>query len=71
MEDFQREVMQRKFKELSPKERQKLLKTLSPEELLALVPPEARLAGLSPEEIQRLNKLTAGGPNPQKRRRKK
>ncbi len=64
MEDFERQLTRESFEKLSPKERRKLLDSL---------PPEERLAGLAPKEIQQyLEKLASGGSaGPRKPRRKK
>jgi hypothetical protein len=64
MEDFRREVAKENFANLSPEEQEQLLQSL---------PPERRLAGLSPEQIrQYLDRLTASRPTePPKPRRKR
>jgi hypothetical protein len=64
MEDFQRQYVKEHFPQLSPEEREEVLRSL---------PPEERLAGLSPEQIQEyLDRLTVGKPAaPRKPRRKK
>jgi hypothetical protein len=64
MEDFNRQYTKEHFPQLTPKER---------EEVLRALPPEERLAGLSEEQIrQYLDRLTAGRPaTPRKSRRKK
>ncbi len=52
MEDFKRELTKKYFKKLSPEEQQEVLRSL---------PPENRLAGLSPEQIRRyVDQLTTG-----------
>jgi hypothetical protein len=64
MEDFQRQFVKDHFPKLTPKEQQ---------EVLQMLPPEERLAGLSADEIrQYLDRLTAEHPTrPRKPRRKK
>jgi len=64
MQDFRRQFVKEHFADLPPEEQQELLKSL---------PPEARLAGLSAEQIrQYLDHLTANRPaEPRKPRRKK
>jgi hypothetical protein len=64
MEDFKRDYVKEHFAKLTPKEQEEVLQSL---------PPERRLAGLSPEQIrQYLDQLTAGRPaKPRKPRRKK
>jgi hypothetical protein len=64
MEDFKRQYVMEHFPKLTPQEREKVLKSL---------PPEERLAGLSAEQIrQYLDKLAAERPAaPRKPRRKK
>jgi hypothetical protein len=82
MEDFNRQYIKEHFAQLTPKEREEVLKTLPPEERLAGLPPEQRLAGLpleqrlaglSADQIrQYLDQLTSGRPaQPHKPRRKK
>jgi hypothetical protein len=73
MEDFQRQYVKEHFAQLTPEEREEVLRSLPPEERLVGLRPEQRLAGLSPEQIQQyLDRLTAGRPAaPPKRRRKK
>ncbi len=78
MEDFRRQFVKEHFAELTPEEREEVLRSLSPkermaglppEERLAGLPPEERLAGLPPEQIQQyLDRVTA---RPRKPRRKK
>jgi hypothetical protein len=64
MEDFKRDLIKDQFKKLSREERQEIFKKLSRgerQEVLRSVPPEERLAGLSPEQIrQYLDRLNAG-----------
>jgi hypothetical protein len=64
MEDFTRDFIKEHLPELTPEEREDVLRSL---------PPEERLAGLSAEEIrQYLDRLTAGRPaEPRKPRRKR
>jgi hypothetical protein len=64
MEDFLRDYIKEKLQKLSPEERRKTLEGLTPEE---------RLAGLTPEEIERaVQKLKGEHPaGPRKTRRKK
>jgi hypothetical protein len=76
MEDFKRELTREYLKELTGEERLDTLQSLPLEqwrELLASLPLDERLAGLSPEQIQEyLNQLTAGrSAAPRKPRRKK
>jgi hypothetical protein len=76
MEDFQRQYVKEHFAELTPEEREEVLKALPPEERLAGLPPEQRLAGLSAEQIEQvrqyLDQLAAESPAaPRKPRRKK
>jgi hypothetical protein len=63
MEDFRRQFVKEHFSELTPEEREDVIKSL---------PPEERLAGLSAEQIrQYLDQLTAERPaTPRKRRPK-
>jgi hypothetical protein len=76
MQDFVRDYMKEHFAKLTPQERREILEALPAEEqqeaLQALLP-EARLAGLSIEQIrQYLAQQTAGRPaRPRKPRRKK
>jgi hypothetical protein len=54
MEDFNRQYIKEHFARLTPEEQEEVLKSL---------PPEQRLAGLSPEQIRAyLDRLTAGKP---------
>jgi len=54
MEDFQREYVKDHFSQLTLEEQKEILESL---------PPEQRLAGLSPEQIrQYLDQLTGGRP---------
>jgi len=64
MEDFQRQYVKEHFSQLTPEEQREALQGL---------PPEQRMAGLSPQQIrQYLDRLTAGRPGaPRKPRRKK
>jgi hypothetical protein len=64
MEDSRREYIKEYFRRLTPQEQ---------EELLRSIPPEQRLAGLSPEQIrQYLDRITAENPAaPRKSRRKR
>jgi hypothetical protein len=64
MEDFKRDYIKEHLPQLTPEEQQEVLKSL---------PPEKRLAGLSPEEIRKyLDRLTgARPPEPRKPRRKR
>ena len=76
MEDFNRGLVKVYFPKLSPEEQQEVLKSFPPDlrrELVDSLPPEERLAGLSPEQIRKyLDQLSAGGPpKASKRRRKK
>src|SRR5438094_362084 len=73
MEDFNRQYIKEHFPQLTPKEREEVLRALPPERRLAGLPPEQRLAGLSAEQIrQYLDQLSAGRPTaPRKPRRKK
>ena len=53
MEDFKRDYVKEHFAQLTPQEREEVLRSL---------PPEERLAGLSPEQIrQYLERLTGRG----------
>ncbi len=55
VEDYKREVRQRRLEELkhpTPEEKEAVLSALSPEERLAGLSMEERLAGLSREEIE-------------------
>jgi hypothetical protein len=62
-EDFAHDYVKKRFKDLTPEERR---------EAIGRLPPEERLAGLSPEEPRRLRERIAAGrpPPPRKRRRK-
>jgi hypothetical protein len=76
MKDFQRQYVREHFAELTPEERQDILRSLPPkerEEVLQGLTLEQRLAGLSVEEIrQYLDRLSTGGrPSPRRPRRKK
>jgi hypothetical protein len=76
MEDFQRQYAREHFGQLTPEEQRATLEQLSPErlqEILQALPPEERLAGLSPEQIQEyLERLKSTQPaEPRKPRRKK
>lgn len=76
MEDFNRDYTIEYFPQLTPEEQRKALERLFPEQLgevLQSLPPEERLAGLSPEQIRKyLDQLAAGKPTqPRKPRRKK
>jgi hypothetical protein len=64
MEDFNRQYIKEHFAQLTPEEREEVLKSL---------PPEERLAGLSAEQVrQYLDRLTAGRPAaPRKPRQKR
>jgi hypothetical protein len=64
MEDFGRDYAKKYFPRLTPEEQRKLMERL---------PPEERLAGMSPEQIrQYLERLTASGAaEPHKPRRKR
>jgi hypothetical protein len=46
MEDFQRQYIKEHFSRLSPQEQDEVLQSLPPEVRLAELSPEARLAGL-------------------------
>jgi hypothetical protein len=70
MRDFWRDFVKEHLPELTPEEREDVLKALPPEERLAGLPPEQRLAGLSAEQIrQYLARLSP--ERPAKPRRKK
>ncbi len=76
MEDFKRQYIKEHFAQLSPEEREEVLRALPPQERLAGLPPEQRLAGLSAEQMEQvrqyLDELMAGRPAaPRKPRRKK
>jgi hypothetical protein len=85
MEDFKRDYIKEHFAQLTPQEREEVLRSLTPEEreeLLRSLPPEERLAGLpleerlaglSAEQIREyLDRLSAKPPAaPRKPRRKK
>jgi hypothetical protein len=61
MEDFNRQYIKEHFPQLTPEEREEVVRSLPPEERLVGLPPEQRLAGLSAEQIrQYLDQLTAG-----------
>jgi hypothetical protein len=63
MEDFNRQYIKEHFAQLTPEEREEVLKAL---------PPEQRLAGLSAEQIrQYLDRLTAGRPAARRKPRRK
>ena len=63
MEDFRRQYVKEHFAQLTPKER---------EEVLRALPPEKRLAGLSAEQIrQYLDRLTSGRPAATRKPRRK
>jgi hypothetical protein len=73
MKDFNRQYIKEHFAQLTPEEREEVLKALPPEERLAGLPPEQRLAGLSAEQLRQfLDQLTAGhAAAPRRPRRKK
>jgi hypothetical protein len=63
MEDFNRQYIKEHFAQLTPEEREQVLRSL---------PPEERLAGLSPEQIRKyLDRLTAGRPGAGRKARRK
>jgi hypothetical protein len=64
MEDFQREYAMKHFKDLTPEERLEAQKHLTPEQVLA---------GLSPEQVEKLREMLNAKRQPEqpkKRRRK-
>jgi hypothetical protein len=75
-EDFERQYIKEHFPRLTPQEQREALERLSPEhlrEVLQALPPEARLAGLSEEQIRQfLDQLAARRTaQPRKPRRKR
>ena len=63
MEDFKRQLAKEYFPKLPPEEQEKVLQSL---------PPEKRLAGLSPEQIREyLDRLTGGRRAPPRKLRRK
>jgi hypothetical protein len=72
MEDFQRQYVKEHFAQLTPEEREEVLRSLPPEQRLAGLPPEQRLAGLSEEQIrQYLAQLSPKRPAAQRKPRRK
>ncbi len=73
MQDFKRDFFKEHLANLTPQEREEVLRSLPAEERLAGLPPEERLAGLSAEQIRHyLEQLTAGRPvRPKKPRQKR
>ena len=75
MEDFKREYAKEHFAKLTPEEQREALELLTPEQrqaVLKTLPVEERLAGLSAEQIRRLQQQAADRPaEPRKPRRKR
>jgi hypothetical protein len=73
MQDFVRDYIKEHLPELKPEEQQEVLEMLPPEKRLAGLPLEERLADLSEKQIrQYLEQRSASGPaQPRKPRRKK